>query len=114
MQQGLRSHAAVQAARRLGVVVEPQRLLRSIQAGDADFVSLGHDGRLIYDVPYVAESGATVIVRALVNAEKTYVISVLPNEFRAEQYQRREKQRKKAFFRGFEGDDDESAASAYR
>jgi hypothetical protein len=72
-------------------------LLRKIREGDARFVKLGRDGRLFYEVCEIdAYPG---VVRVLVNAEKTFVISVLFDaeakaNYRAKRKRKRELLRK--------------------
>ena len=84
------------------------KLLRKIRDGEAKFVLHGHFGRLIYDVP-TNINGKDVVIRMVVNAEKTAVISVLPPEFRSEKINRNAKAVKRAFFKHFE--DEEPVAS---
>jgi len=71
---------------------------KTVQAGEAKFVCFGHQGRLIYDVPTAFGRAAELLdkppIRVVVNAEKTIIISVLPNEFRSETYRRNTKRSK--------------------
>jgi len=100
-----KQHAKDRVAERYGNV-NLGKLLKTIQNGEAKFVCFGHQDRLIYDVPCGDQT-----IRALVNAEKTIIISVLPNEFRSETYRRNAKQVKRAFFRRAE--DDEEPVAPY-
>ena len=104
------AHAKERVVERYGGNHSLEKLLRKIRDGKAKFVCFGYQGRLLYDVPTNID-GKHVVIRVVVNPEKTVVISVLPPMFRAEMHRRAEKKRKQEFFRGFE--DDEEAVAAF-
>lgn len=99
-------HAAQQAVERYGFAPNFGQLIQKIQRDEAKLVALVEQGRLVYDVP-VRHARNDVRMRVVVDSTRSYVVTILPNEFDAtKRIAAKEKQRKKAFFRGFEHDDE--------
>ncbi len=89
------SHAEKRTMKRLAEVPSFGHLLEMIRENKAQFVCWGHCERPIYDVPYDNKT-----VRIVANKGLTRVITILPNEFRSEKFQRVQKQRRLDYFRG--------------
>jgi hypothetical protein len=106
------THAVKQAVTRLGYTPSFERILEKIKAGEAKFVSLGTQGRFIYDVPMRSQFNADIIIRVVVEADKNWVVTILPAEFQVEkcrrlekERERVEKQRKRKYFRDLQEDE---------
>jgi hypothetical protein len=104
------AHAKEQAIARYGQNFQPKHLLAKINAGEAKLIRLAHQGRLFYDVPCINTFGQPVIVRVLVNAEKTAVISIVPPQTQKEikdasvkAEQKKAAKRKQRLYRDFKG-----------
>jgi hypothetical protein len=113
------AHAKEQAIARYGQTFNHGRLLEKINAGEARLVRLAHQGRLFYDVSYRSEFNSDIIVRVLVNAEKTAVISIVPPQTQKEikdasvkAEQKKAAKRRQRLFREFKGVDDDEFETA--
>jgi hypothetical protein len=83
-------------------------VLRRIRRGDAKCLKLGRDGRLIYEVTE-ASTLYPGMVRVVVNAEKTFVISVVPlisNAERGKALLEAKGKRTRDFYRGLRIDEE--------
>jgi hypothetical protein len=100
-------HAVSQALARYGFVPHWNDVMQRILRHEAKLVALSGQGRLIYDVP-VRHERSKVVVRVVVDAARTYVITVLPDEFRSvlKRMADKDKRRKQKYFREAEDDDD--------
>ncbi len=109
------THAATRAVERYGQEFNLAKICRIVRSGRAKFVVSGKDGCAFYDVPYQERiSGPGIVVRVLMNADKTFVITVVPPKTtgeiaRALIKQRRDGQadQRRKFFRGFEDDEED-------
>lgn len=111
------THAATRAVERYGRQFDLAKISRMVRSGRAKFYAPTHDGCTFYDVPY-EEAGSVTTVRVLMNADNKFVITVVPPQSANEVYRERGQQiqdsnarRKRAFFRGFQ-DDEEDCVTA--
>lgn len=109
----VKTHAQVRAVERYGRELNLRKIALTVLAGQARFLAPAHDGCGFYDVPY-EENGTKTTVRVLMSADRTFVVTVLPqdavvgkhnDERLAKIYDRRGK-RKQEFFKRFEDDED--------
>ena len=72
-------HANTQLIKRYGTIVSISQLLQIIKDGKADRRPSSDPGEWLYDVPVGSKT-----VRCITNKDATYVITVLPPQFRSE------------------------------
>lgn len=110
MQKTTRAHAHVRGVERYGTDFNFQVICREVQEGRGKLVSISPCGRLIYDVVY--QPGMTV--RAVLNPNKTHVVTILPPKFKSQMAKehmqarvRAESKRRRDFFKRLRIQDDE-------
>jgi hypothetical protein len=112
------SHAEQRAVERYGQELSMRLVAQIVQGGQANAIAPGHQGCTFYDVPYKRHAGGRgpEVVRVLMSPDKCHVITVIHTQTplpvqawknKLKKMDDQNGQRKKAFFRGFESDEED-------